>query len=217
MKFKFTFALIFTFALALVSAVADPVVIGGSGISVPPPTIQTLVVESNGIVVGSGQTQKDLIAAGKDIWSTFQHLRPFTTNGNATVRIGIGQNTTSHEWVEAVMVTLPLNESGSLNAGVVGANIGGTFYEGGANLSIGVTNNWPLLGTVKTIAGDGVVYNFRRHEPANYAFAGFEKEWRISSRWEAGVGIVTANTSDQPGVDIIGGVHLTYWWGKKTQ
>jgi len=156
----------------------------------------------------------DLALAGEDIYSDITLAMPFSTNGNATLRIGAGINTASKQEVTALMLTVPVSQT--VAVGFVVANIGSTFYEGGANLSLGMTNNWPVLGAVRSFVGDGVVYDFINRNPANYAFTGFEKDWTISSRWQIGAAIIAANTSDRSGVDIIGGLHVTYWWGKQT-
>lgn len=167
----------------------------------------------NSVVPQTGVVH-DLALAGEDAWSNIKLAMPFTTNGQATLRIGVGVNTDSKKEVTAFMLTVPVSQNVAI--GIVAANIGSTFYEGGANLTLGMTNNWPVIGTVRSFAGDGVVYDFIKRNPANYAFAGFEKDWYISSRWEVGVAVIAANTSDRAGVDLIGGAHLTYWWGKQT-
>ncbi len=181
-------------------------VAGAATSTTNPPAVFGLSIPSTGI-------WGELGAAGKDLWNDITLMKPFTTNGNATVRAFGGMNTSTKDLIFGAMVTVPISDNFAIGALV--ADKGGTFYEGGANLSFGVTNNWPILGMVKSFAGDGIVYNFETREPANYAFAGFEKEWKLSDRIDLGIGVVTANTSDSPGIDIIGGVHLTYWWGKR--
>lgn len=155
-------------------------------------------------------TLMDLELAGKDLYAQFLNMKPFTTNGQATVRAFGGLNTTSREIIYGAMVTVPVSDTFAV--GAIVASIGGEFYEGGANLSFGVTKSLPVIGVYRAFAGDGVVYNFISREPANYAFGGFEKTWVLSSKLEIGTGFVTANTSDRGGVDILGGMHITYHW-----
>lgn len=157
----------------------------------------------------------DNVALGaKDLGNDILALKPFTTNGSATVRIGVGMNTAERKEVTAVMITLPVSEH--VGIGIVTANIGSKFYEGGANLTLGATNDVPVIGTVEFVAGDGIVYDFANRNPANYSFTGVEKNWRISSKFELDAGVIVANTSDHSGVDILLGVGLTYWWGAIT-
>lgn len=163
-------------------------------------------------LVGHGVGQ-DLELAALDLYGDIKLAQPFTTNGQATAYAFGGMNTSSKETVYGVMVTVPVSDHIALG-GVVG-NIGGTFYEGGVNISFGITNNWPVLGTVRSFAGDGVVYDFIGRQPANYAFTGFQKTWVFGTKWEAGLGVVAANTSDLAGVDAVAGAHVTYKWGAK--
>lgn len=162
----------------------------------------------------TGSTLTDLKLAALDLYGDFKLAKPFTTNGQATARVFAGMNTTSHELIYGAMVTVPVTDH--LAIGGVVASIGGQFYEGGANVSYGVTNSLPVIGDYQAFAGDGIVYNFISRAPANYAFAGFQKTWILGSKWDLGVGVVTANTSDRAGIDVLGGLHLTYWWsGRK--
>ena len=165
-------------------------------------------------LLGQVSVSKDLTQVTSDLLAEIEAMQPFTTNGNATAKLAAGENTSSKQLVLALLVEVPVTPHTSI--GALGAFVGGTPYEGGLNGSYGVTNNWFILGPVRSFAGDGPVYNFKAHEAANYSFAGFEKTW-TSGRWDFGGGVAMANTSDQPGVDLLVGLHATYWWSPRTQ
>jgi len=162
-------------------------------------------------IIGQISPSADVAKLGSDIYTELGQMIPFTTNGNATAKFAAGENSSSKKLVLALAVEVPVTANTAI--GFVGAYAGGTPYEGGLNVTYGITNSWPVLGAVRSFAGDGGVYNFKTDEPANYSFAGFEKSW-TSGNWDYGIGAVIANTSDQAGVDILGGFHVTYWWGK---
>jgi hypothetical protein len=166
-----------------------------------------------GTMLDQVSVSQDLSQVTSDLLTEIKAMQPFTTNGNATAKIALGENTASKNLVTALLVEVPVTAHTSI--GAVGALIGGTPYEGGLNGSYGVTNNWFILGPVRSFVGDGAVYNFKAGEPANYSFTGFERTWS-SGNWDFGGGLAMANTSDQPGVDLLIGVHATYWWsGRK--
>ena len=165
-------------------------------------------------LLGQVSVSKDLSQVTSDLLAEIEAMQPFTTNGNATAKLAAGENTSSKQLVLALLVEVPVTPHTSI--GAIGAFVGGTPYEGGLNGSYGVTNNWFILGPVRSFAGDGPVYNFKAGEAANYSFAGFEKTW-TSGRWDFGAGVAMANTSDQPGVDLLIGVHATYWWSTRKQ
>jgi hypothetical protein len=169
---------------------------------------------SLGTMLDQVSVSKDLSQVTSDLLTEIKAMQPFTTNGNATAKIALGENTASKQLVTALLMEVPVTAHTSV--GAVGAFIGGTPYEGGLNGSYGVTNNWFILGPVRSFAGDGAVYNFKAGEPANYSFAGFERTWS-SGNWDFGCGLAMANTSDQPGVDLLLGVHATYWWSGRKQ
>ena len=158
----------------------------------------------------SPSTASDLERVGTDLWNDFLAAKPFTTNGNATLQIGYGLNTASGHQVEGAILTVPM--SSHVSVGALVYHIGSEWSEGAATVSLGTTNNIVIIGQVRSFAGDGVAYNVERGEMANYAFAGEEKDFDISSKFHAGIGYLIANTSDRQGVDIVGGIHLTYWW-----
>jgi hypothetical protein len=76
-----------------------------------------------------------------------------------------------------------------------------------------VTKAYPLVGNATIAAGDGVVYDFISRAPANYVFTDIYKEWKINPQWTIGCGLTAGNTSDRPGVDLLGGLHVTCHWG----
>lgn len=125
-----------------------------------------------------------------------------------SARIGYGINSANKNQVFAMSASMPL--SSKTQVGLVGAYIGKSFYEGGLNLSYGATNNLPYLGTIYSYAGDGMIYNFRKGEIANYAFSGINKDWIISSKCSFGIGIAVANTSDMSGLDFLIGTDIIW-------
>jgi hypothetical protein len=163
----------------------------------------------------SAQAQTNLLSGdlgrvGTDLWNDIETIAPFTTNGQATVAMGYGMNTASKNQIEVLLLTVPVSQNVAI--GAVGGHMGSTWYEGGASVSYGITNTIPILGKIRSYAGDGVVYNLKANEPANYAFAGMQKTWDISSKFDAGMGYIVGNTSDRPGMDILIGGHLTFKW-----
>jgi hypothetical protein len=148
--------------------------------------------------------------AVQDVVNIAKPLAPYLLNSNITLSLGGGENTSSHSAVALGILTVPVGSQTSL--GIIGGYANGGWYEGGAAVQWGVTNVWPVLGTVRSIAGDGIVYNIANREPANYSYGGFEKSWVVNNQWTIGASIVTANTSDAAGVDIIGFLSATYHW-----
>jgi len=158
-------------------------------------------------VIVTNSVLHDLSLTAQD-FATYIKLMPFTTNSAVTLRLGAGENTSTHELVEAATLTVPI--SANAGVGIIGAHLGNEWLEGGLSLSFGTTNTLPVLGDVAMFAGDGVVYDFITRAPANYAFAGMEKDWVISPKLNFGIGGVTANTSTRSGVDLLGGFHFTF-------
>jgi len=163
----------------------------------------------NLLPASSGVTH-NLGLAALDLYADIKAAQPFTTNGNATARAFGGANTSDKKLIFGLMVTVPVTDKIAIGALV--AHRGSQWYEGGANLSYGVTNTLPIIGACREFAGDGLVYNFTTREPANYTFAGIARDWVISSKWSAGAALITANTSDESGVDVLLGLHATYTW-----
>lgn len=153
----------------------------------------------------------DLEAAGKDLYTDFLTAKPYAlTNSQATLQLGGGINTSTKNIVVAGILTVPMTNN--VRIGAIVAHIGSQWYEGGANVSYAVTKDYPVIGMATAFAGDGIVYDFVTRAPANYAFAGAEKEWTVNTKWKIGCGVVTANTSDRPGVDLLAGLHATLKW-----
>lgn len=149
------------------------------------------------------------------ILQDFLALAPFTTNGQATVQFGAGKNTQTHEWVEAVAVTVPMTEHTAIGMG--GYHFGAFDATGdwgvvNFNMSLGITNSLYFIGSVRTFAGDGVAYDCTQNHVANFAFAGQSKDWKLGEKFNAGVGYTAANISDRPGVNLLIGVHGTLKW-----
>ena len=152
----------------------------------------------------------DVSKLGGDLWDAFLTMKPFTTNGEATVQIGAGKNLTSGEWIEVVAVTVPTSDYTAI--GFTGFHIGNEWADGSVSLQLGMTNNLPVLGVTRSFIEAGPSYNFTTKQVGAFTGAGQQKEWVISTRWKLGVGYWVGNTSDRPGVDIIGGGHFTYHW-----
>lgn len=170
------------------------------------------------------QAQSAIDGINTNLWTGILNLKPFTTNRTAQIQLGFGKNTTSKEWIEAVTLTVPLNQAPDqgFNAGLVGYRIGNEYALGAINISYSIKGNWPVLGEVWSQVGDGVARNYTRKEYANFAFGGFDKDWLLTSKgWlifqqpHFGVGFVIANTSDRVGVDYIGGIHFQSRIGTK--
>ena len=146
----------------------------------------------------------------QDIGNLVTPLAPYLTNNTATLSLGGGENLSSHSPVAVAMLTLPVSANASL--GILGGYQNGTWYEGGAALQWGVTNNVPVIGNVRSFAGEGVVYDIANRAPANYSYGGFEKGWTISTNWTISASIVTANTSDTAGVNLLGILSINATW-----
>jgi hypothetical protein len=158
-------------------------------------------------VTASSGTWADLEKLGGDFYGDLIEPLELDTNQIISLRAGGGINTVDHRPVVALMATVPVSTVAGI--GFVGAYGNNSWYEGGADLTLGVTNTVPILGTLQEFAGDGVVYDFRTSSVANYSFSGIEKYFTLSPRAALGFGVVVANTSDVSGVDIIGGGNLT--------
>ncbi|HTA30717.1 MAG TPA: hypothetical protein VK731_09525 [Candidatus Cybelea sp.] len=171
-------------------------------------TIATNVPDLLPPSIGSGSLIGDLEAAGVDLYHDALTAKPYAlADSQATLQLGGGVNTSTKNLVFAGILTVPMTNG--VRIGAIIAHIGSQWYEGGANLSYGITKDYPVIGNATAFAGDGVVYDFITRNPANYAFSGFEKEWTINAHWKIGAGVVVANTSDRAGVDILGGLHAT--------
>ena len=142
---------------------------------------------SLGTMLDQVSVSKDLSQVTSDLLTEIKAMQPFTTNGNATAKIALGENTASKQLVTALLMEVPVTAHTSV--GAVGAFIGGTPYEGGLNGSYGVTNNWFILGPVRSFAGDGAVYTGQIRQIEIFDRAGkLVRTWRD----EALVGRVTA-------------------------
>lgn len=156
----------------------------------------------------SAGTWADLLKTFEDLDSDLIQPLNLDTNKIISLRAGAGINTVDHRPVVAIMATVPVSALAAV--GFVGAYANNSFQEGGADLTLGVTNDVPMLGTMQEFAGDGVVYDFRRNGIANYSFTGIEKYFTLSQNATLGFGAVIANTSDEPGIDIIAGGNFTF-------
>ena len=169
---------------------------------------QTNANNTAGSVTPNGLTNSvwaDLGKIGSDLGSELANLTSPTL-----VSAGGGINTATRTPVYAAMIAFPASDK--VYVGAVGAYIGSTFYEGGLNLSYNAVNKWPVLGEIRSAAGDGPVWNFKRNAAANYLFTSHEKWFVISKKLSAEIGVCVANTSDMSGVDIIGGGGLQLTW-----
>jgi hypothetical protein len=150
----------------------------------------------------------DVAKVGEDGYADLILPLQLDTNDIVSFSAGAGVNTANNRPVVALTATVPVSTYASV--GFVGAYGNNSWYEGGVNLTLGITNSLPLLGQVQEFAGDGAVYDFRTSAVANYSFTGVSKSWQVSPSVVLGVGAIIANTSDQPGVDVIGGGNLTW-------
>ena len=149
---------------------------------------------------------QSLANAGEAAWQDVGV--PLETNSIVGLRAGYGLNTATHHQIEALQITAPISQYVSI--GFVGAHYGSEWLYGGATVTLGITENLPVLGTVQEFAGDGVVYDFENLTPANYSYTGVEKYWTVNSDLTLGIGAIVANVSSQSGVDILGGGNLTW-------
>jgi hypothetical protein len=122
---------------------------------------------------------------------------------------GYGQNTSSGQQIEALMLTAKQPDAVA-GLGVAGAHIGKTWQYGGANVTFGRNDNLPILGDCREYIGEGVIYDFRTHEPANYFLTGVDKDWIVFKTHHIGFGAVLDHRSNASGVDIIGGAHGSF-------
>jgi hypothetical protein len=171
---------------------------------------QTNINQPPEISVATNLLSADFDKLLDDTYNDVITLQPFTTNGIGTAYAGTGINTSTKQAIFVTAVSFPLNDVAGI--GAVAGYTDGSFYEGGLNFQLTTTNNWPVIKMVRSTAGDGMVYNFRKHEPANYLFSGFEKQFTISRKWSAGLSVIAANTSDITGIAIIGVADVTYRW-----
>lgn len=156
----------------------------------------------------SAQTNSDnpWLRAGGDILNGLKSLTP-GTNSVYTLYAGYGQNTATKQQIEAMMFTMATTNNTGI--GLVGAHIGNEWKYGGATITFGRTDNWGVFGNVREFIGDGVIYDFRTHDPANYFLSGIQKDWRIGN-FNIGAGAVVANRSNAQGIDIVGGGHFSF-------
>jgi hypothetical protein len=151
----------------------------------------------------------DLELAGAAILPNIEAMAPFTTNGIYIVQFGVGMNTATKNWIEGLALNVPMTTNVSI--GLVGSHIGSTWRTGGGDVTLGTTKTEPVVGTIHMFAGDGALYNMKAHAFANYVITGGDKTWDICSWLHINIGLVIANTSDLPGVDIMpmGGFTIT--------
>ena len=157
-----------------------------------------------------------------NLWNGIEDLKPFTTNREAQLQLGFGKNTVTHEKIYAGALTVPLDDN--FGAGLVAYRIGSEWAVGAVTLSYGVTNTMPIFGRVRSFMEDGWAKNYSKNEYANFFSAGQSKDfaltkpgggWWLFKDPHVGLGYTIANTSDRPGVDIIGGIHIRSKFGKK--
>jgi hypothetical protein len=178
-----------------------------AGITAQSQTVITTTNASGGTTSITNPSSWTLLQlAGGNLLSIAETMKPFTTNGEYLLQVGVGKNTADKNWIEVVQLTVPVSTNVAI--GVVGYHKGSKFYEGGGDLQWGLVKSFPVIGNVRLFVGDGIVYNFKTRSPANYALTGGDKDWDICQWLHFGVGIAIANTSDTPGADYIGGGHF---------
>lgn len=149
--------------------------------------------------------------AGMDLWNIFKSTLP---NGQSiyTPVVGYGINSSSGNQIEFGGVSISnTNGAGLL---LVGGHIGSSWVYGGGGFQFSHTDNLPvignILGTTTESIGDGVIYDWKTHDPANYSFTSISKNWDIYKGHPLGVGFIMANRSNASGVDLLGAIHYSF-------
>jgi hypothetical protein len=168
-----------------------------------------IVADTNLVNLAGGTVSSSLRAGLLDLYGTAKLLWPLRTNGVADLTGFGGLNLSSRQTIYGAAITFHASDHSGI--GILGANKGGQWFEGGITYSFSATNNWIILGKVRQFAGDGVVYNFKTREAANYAFLGFDKTFHLAPKWDLSLAPIVANTSDEAGVDLLGAVKATWY------
>ena len=109
--------------------------------------------------------------------------------------------------------SVPVTQQSAIGFG--GAYIGNQWFDATVNLKLGTTFQYPLVGKVYNFVASGPDWAFHSKYGLQtgvgaYNFAGVEKTWDLSKKWNLTVGFAVGDISQLPGLTYAGGVQLNF-------
>lgn len=144
----------------------------------------------------------------------FASVKPYLSNSVAIVEGGPVYSVHTKAFGGWGAVRVPVNDL--LSLGFDGIAINNNIYFGPFSASIGREfKGLPVIGSVYTYAESGPTLQFGHGSTLGaQSFAGFQKKWDISPKFELMIGGGTGNITGESGLIVSGQIALSYHWGK---